>query len=1062
MLMLLLVVVLSLGLGDAAEGATTYIDGDWYIYGDTTLSDGTWSVNGSVIVENGTLTLDRVELVLNRTGFSISRLSIGTEAHLVTRNSEIWGNSTGITIDISGDTMFDNTSIHNFIMSSSYGGIDHVQGSLTLDHCQLDMAYYMIMSRGNLNVRSCQFTNFYQYGIYWISNPGGPGYTVVVADSSFINDFYTQRGYGIGIIQQGVTDDDNQVSVIGCDFDGLSYAMVFNNFETYGKLLVEDNRAINCSYGVNMAYIGPVGTFTGNHWEATASGTAMYIEPSDSGSPNINNETIIGGNYGLYISGSYGRVALRDMDVTGVSTGLYTYSGYIDVYDSTFRSSGYNFRISRGYIHLYDCSHQYYASVSSYNGEVSEPVIINFTQISWQDGTVIEEGFTQFENETGEYMTERNNEWPFPVPLATWMRTYRDNITILKVRGMYYKDGLEFRSEPFGIVGVSRMELVIIDNSTPEVEVTQPRAEDKFEAISLTFKGNFTERGVGMGRIRMTYNGTGWLSATLFDEGKWQLRFRDLPDGILTFTVNISDRAGNSMEIHIPNITIDTIWPHITVKLPGKYVTSTPTQLLAQTEPRARAFVNYNEVDVMPDGWFSSLIPLYNSVNEVHIRVVDVVGHENYTLYRIILDTTDPPLIVETPTDGRWTNRETVLVTGTTEADTTVEANGIQGELEYGRFTISVPLEEGINLVTVTAIDLAGNEARVVLVIHHDSVPPELLVTSPENGTITALTRVMISGSVVEDNPVLVLVNNLSADVVEGKWSRDVPVEDGDNIITVVAIDLAGNTVSRQILVITDREMPIVKARLKSDATTYIPYEGSWTTKETSIDLEVEMNERVFLKIMGGSELARGPGKHTETLFLEPGLNDIAILARDMAGNPGATITFRVIHDVAAPDLTVDVEDDLVRTKVPRYTMKGTTEPGCQVTVNDIPVPVLDNGTFACVVHLEAGPNTVRTVAIDPAGNVASQTIQVVYDEEEDDAGGVTGWPSIIIGTIFGFLAGLIAAIAVTRRGKTVPPPEEPPLRPPTKVVQPSEATREAPGQVTPEPQVDKNEWEML
>ncbi|MCK5414600.1 MAG: hypothetical protein KAJ35_04390, partial [Thermoplasmata archaeon] len=748
MLLLLIVVVLSLGLGGDAEGGTTHIDDDWHIYNDTTLIDGTWAVNGSVFIEGCTLILVDVELVLNRTGMTISSVNVASDAKFVARDSEIWGNSSGIYIEVWGDTLLDNTTVHNFTWYSSLGGISHRGGILTLDHCQLDWSYYTIVSSGNLTVRSCEFTDIVEYGIMWTSSYGSTGHTMVVKGTSFINTWGSFNGVGIGASQSGSTIDDNTVSIIGCYFYGLSTAVTASNFVSNGNLLLEQNRAENCSNGLYIYAVGPRGKISHNQWEVSNSGAAIRIDTSDMGSPDINNETITGGSYGLYLTGSYGRVILRDMDVTGVREGLYCNSGYIDIHDSTFRTTSYNFRISRGYIHLHDCDHQYYASVSSYLGEVSEPVIVNVTQVAWQDGTLIEEGFTEFQNETGEYMTERDNARPELVQLATWMMTNRDNMTIVRVRGMYYKDGLEFRSDPFEIAGLSRMELVIIDNSTPELEISQPKAEDKFERISLTFKGNYTERGVGMGRILVSYDGSGWVGATLFDEGKWQVRMTDLPDGILTFTINISDKAGNSMEVFVTNITIDTIWPHINVKLPGKYVTSTPTQLLAQTEPRARAFVNYNEVDVMPDGWFSALIPLYTNLNEIHIRVVDVVGHENYTLYRIILDTTAPPLIIDTLADGQWTNYGTVLVTGTTDVDATVEANGLPGELEFGRFSISVPLEEGTNLVTVIARDMAGNEARVELVIHRDSVPPKLAISSPDNGTVTSLKRILISGTV--------------------------------------------------------------------------------------------------------------------------------------------------------------------------------------------------------------------------------------------------------------------------------------------------------------------------
>ncbi len=1063
LLMMLCVVVLSLVSGVDTEGATTYIDGDWYIQDDTTLSDGTWAVNGSVIVVGCNLTLDGAELVLNRTMYTISGLSVASDASLTTRNSEVWGNSSGIYLDIRGDTHLDNTSIRNVIYSSS-GALQHNGGDLTLDHVQLSGGYIAVMSRGNLTVRGCQFTDI-QYGIRWSSSALSTGYTVVIKDSTFVNDFGSYSGYAIDVSQGGSSSEDSSVYITGCYFNGLNLAMVVANFEDSGNLLIEGNRVENCSNGLNMEQVGPRGTVRHNQWSVSTSGSAVRMDTSDRGSPDINNETMSGGSYAFYMTGSYDRVALRDVDVTGVTYGLYVYSGYVDIYDSTFRTSSYNFRISRGYIHLHRCDHQYTASVGSYYGEVSEPVIVNVTQVSWQEGTLIVEGVTQFENETGEYITERDNEYPFPVALATWMMTYRDNITIERVRGMYRKDGLEFRSAPFEVAGLSSMELVIIDNSTPEVEVSFPEEEDMFEALSLTLKGNFTERGAGMGRILLSHDGEEWLAATLFDEGKWQVRFPDLPNGILTFTVNISDRAGNSREATVANITIDTIWPFIQVKLPGKYVTSSPAQLVARTEPRARAFVNHQEVDVMPDGWFSALLPLYNSENEVHIRVVDVVGHENYTIIKVVLDTTAPALLVESPASGHWTNRETVTVTGTTEARCCVTINGVEADMEDQRFNVPVPLEEGMNLVTVTAEDEAGNQFSITLKVYMDTVPPQLDVQAPEEGTTTRLPRMTVTGSVTDDNVHRVLVNNLSADLLEGHFYREVTLVPGVNLITVVALDVAGNEVTEQMTVVADFETPIITARISTDGTTYMEYDGPLTVRENRVHVEVTTNEQVSLRVMGGTPIVTGPGRHTEEVYLEPGRNMISVQAEDLVGNQAETVTFVVYQDSIIPDLRVHAAKDVEYSKSEYFLVSGVTEPGCQVTVDGIPAPVTFNGTFALSIELDEGPNSVRVVAMDAVGNQAIQIIQVVYEPEEESQA-ISGWTSVIAGAVLGLLAGLLAALVVTRRRKDAPPPPPVEEEPSRKVApeQPTEGSpaQEVPGQLPPDPQREHDEWEMM
>jgi hypothetical protein len=300
-------------------------------------------------------------------------------------------------------------------------------------------------------------------------------------------------------------------------------------------------------------------------------------------------------------------------------------------------------------------------------------------------------------------------------------------------------------------------------------------------------------------------------------------------------------------------------------------------QLLAQTEPRARAYVNHVEVEVM------------------HIRIVDIVGHENWTIHRVYLDTTPPALLVDTPQDGEWTSLEAVMVTGSTEAEATIDANGITGELDYGRFSLIVPVEEGRNLLKVTATDKAGNQERVTLYVHRDTFAPELIITSPDDGITIGRDRVVVTGRVTDDNAVSVLVNGMAADLVDKNWSLEIPIYNEENQISISAFDVAGNTVSQTLWVNTDLVLPSFTALLMIDGRAHPWTDGPISTQSTTVSIELDLSERVVLRISGGGSNTVGPGLYTKDLLLEPGHNEFVVKVEDLVGNKASEVTFVVV-----------------------------------------------------------------------------------------------------------------------------------------------------------------------
>lgn len=78
----------------------------------------------------------------------------------------------------------------------------------------------------------------------------------------------------------------------------------------------------------------------------------------------------------------------------------------------------------------------------------------------------------------------------------------------------------------------------------------------------------------------------------------------------------------------------------------------------------------------------------------------------------------DFPLKVETPLDGETVHVSPWLVVGQTQADALVSVNDVIGFANAeGRFSLSVPLQEGVNVLEVLASNAAGEQVFVILTV---------------------------------------------------------------------------------------------------------------------------------------------------------------------------------------------------------------------------------------------------------------------------------------------------------------------------------------------------------
>jgi hypothetical protein len=122
-------------------------------------------------------------------------------------------------------------------------------------------------------------------------------------------------------------------------------------------------------------------------------------------------------------------------------------------------------------------------------------------------------------------------------------------------------------------------------------------------------------------------------------------------------------------------------------------------------------------------------VELTDGINDFTVTIVGPGGESDASLaIRYIFDDAPPKITITSPKNNATVNRKAVEIKGKTQARTTLlarnEANGstIAGTAESdGTFTLSLALSSGVNKVTISGTDPAGNVSEVSLNVKRGS-----------------------------------------------------------------------------------------------------------------------------------------------------------------------------------------------------------------------------------------------------------------------------------------------------------------------------------------------------
>jgi hypothetical protein len=261
-----------------------------------------------------------------------------------------------------------------------------------------------------------------------------------------------------------------------------------------------------------------------------------------------------------------------------------------------------------------------------------------------------------------------------------------------------------------------------------------------------------------------------------------------------------------------------------------------------------------------------------------------------------------------------------------------------------------------------------------------DNVPPFLRIDAPPRDGILREASVTVSG---EAEPGASVAVNGEPVVVagDGAFSAAIAALPGDNAVTVVATDPAGNvtTDERRFVFMPDQASIVAyDPAIPRLAPTHFLANGDVLSLSgrTTPSSEVEIRAGKSVRAAAATD-ADGTFRVNVPLAAEEEALTFAVIAPS-----GFTTTedFAVTVDREAPGIILDPPPPWL-TAQSGLRVAGTTDPAAKLTLNGHPIAV-SAGRFDVSVTLLPGDNKIELIATDPAGNVAVEKAFVKLDQE--------------------------------------------------------------------------------
>lgn len=510
-----------------------------------------------------------------------------------------------------------------------------------------------------------------------------------------------------------------------------------------------------------------------------------------------------------------------------------------------------------------------------------------------------------------------------------------------------------------------------VDTVPPLFTVNPVPAEVSVDVVTIS---GSVEAGSA---VQVSVSGSAAAGSVVYSgSASWNVQIAGLSAGVNAITVSAKDAAGNSSDAQV--VTVNYLLPAPAVAItPVASVTKNSVITLTGTVDAGAGVVVTNQVTsvsgnaaVTGTSWSYDLV-LADGLNNVKVTAQKVQSAASVATAVVTLDAVAPVLAVSALQNGSYTSSSVQNVSGTVAdiSAVTVTVNGDSVALAGNAFSVPVALVNGSNMVSVVAVDAAGNTTANSRTLYFDATRPNIAVAEPVDNSFTSASVLKVSGSV--DKVSAVTVAGVAATVQDNSWSATVNLLAGANTVEIVATDLYGNSSSVKRSITLDASNPNLSiVSPAQDVATNVPNVliSGTVTDTSALSLEYALNGTV-----AGVSSANGVYSFNVD-FAAEGVYPVAVTAKDAAGN-ASTVVRNVIYDITPPVFTLNKVAGAMPVK-----LSGTVEPGSSVVVKDGAVQVgtvsvADGSWNADLSGVSYTPENLLAVATDAAGNSTSQAL---------------------------------------------------------------------------------------
>ncbi|EIF2896760.1 non-fimbrial adhesin SiiE [Salmonella enterica subsp. enterica serovar Mishmarhaemek] len=545
-------------------------------------------------------------------------------------------------------------------------------------------------------------------------------------------------------------------------------------------------------------------------------------------------------------------------------------------------------------------------------------------------------------------------------------------------------------------------------------------------------------------------NAANWIELTKGGDGRWIFNVGSaLPDGQHTLLVDVTDIAGNVAQETL-QFTIDTTLREPTIVLDPTHDTGDDTNdnLTRINKP---VFIignvdnDVSHIVVHIDGrdytientggnlTFTPDQPLSDGQHTISVTVTDIAGNTKTSAeLKIEIDTQVQIDSVTLTTDSGVNDHDNVtnatrpsfeIATPDDVTSVLVSFDGVnwtpvsKNAAGQWQFTAGSALSDGHYTLHVQATDRAGNTANSTLGFTVDTQIDGLSVVMLDDAGkdstdgITNITSPRFEISAREPlQSVTVILNGKSSTLTQGagnKWlfTPDTPLVDGTYKIEIVAEDIAGNKISKEVsftidTIVSDPRIDLLDA---DDTGESAVDNITSVTKPRFVIGNVPADiDTVVIRINGVSYPVTANGNNLWEFQVPVALNDgvyeAVVVFRDIAGNTSETkLPFTIdtttsvsVRMEPASDTGSSNSDNLTNKQNPKF--EGTAEPNAKLVITIVDdksgrevlkqtITVGADGNWSVTPNiLPDGMYTINVVATDVAGNTAQTQERFTID----------------------------------------------------------------------------------